>query len=75
MFRCHQHLLVIGARGSAGHKTAVIVPVPITLGPFAAPDAAHPFAAADPERPFAATDPARPFVATVARPTMTTGCS
>jgi hypothetical protein len=36
MFRCHQHLLVIAASGSAGHETAMIEPVPITRGPFAA---------------------------------------
>ena len=36
MFRCHQHLLVIAASGSAANETAMIVPVPIRRGPFAA---------------------------------------
>jgi hypothetical protein len=36
MFRCHQHLLAIVASGSAANETAMIVPVPITRGPFAA---------------------------------------
>jgi hypothetical protein len=36
MFRCHQHLLVIGASASGATEAAVIVPVPISGGPFAA---------------------------------------
>jgi hypothetical protein len=41
MFRCHEHLLVLGASGPAARETAVIVPVPITRGPFAASAAAR----------------------------------
>jgi hypothetical protein len=36
MFRCHQHLLVIGATDSGHEHAAVIVPVPIRRGKFAA---------------------------------------
>jgi hypothetical protein len=36
MFRCHQHLLVIAADGPVGDQAAVIVPVRIARGPFAA---------------------------------------
>jgi len=36
MFRCHQHLLVIAASGPVGDQAAVIVPVRIARGPFAA---------------------------------------
>jgi hypothetical protein len=36
MFRCNQHLLVVGATGSAGRQSAVIVPVPVRRGKFAA---------------------------------------
>jgi len=36
MFRCHQHLLVIAADGPVGDQAAVIVPIRIGRGPFAA---------------------------------------
>jgi hypothetical protein len=35
MFRCHQHLLVIGSTPSAGWRAAVIAPVPVRRGEFA----------------------------------------
>jgi hypothetical protein len=40
MFRCRQHLLVIAARGPESKEAAVILPVPISRGPFAAVAAA-----------------------------------
>jgi hypothetical protein len=41
MFRCHEHLLVLAASGAAGQQAAMIVPIPITRGPFAAASAAR----------------------------------
>jgi hypothetical protein len=36
MFRCHRHLLVIGARRAQGQETGVIVPIPVRRGMAAA---------------------------------------
>ena len=35
MFRCNQHLLVLGTTASSGERSAVILPVPVRRGPFA----------------------------------------
>jgi hypothetical protein len=40
MFRCHAHVLVIGARRSGRDEQAVIVPVAVRRGRFAAAAAA-----------------------------------
>jgi hypothetical protein len=41
MFRCRRHLLVIAARGPDASEATVILPVPISRGPFAAVAAAR----------------------------------
>ena len=41
MFRCHEHLLVVAARRAARQPAAMIVPIPIIRGPFAAASAAR----------------------------------
>jgi hypothetical protein len=35
MFRCHQHLLVIGSTRSGAERAAVLTPVPVRRGEFA----------------------------------------
>jgi hypothetical protein len=40
MFRCNQHLLVLGTVAGGGRRTAVILPVPVRRGPFARASAA-----------------------------------
>jgi len=32
LFRCHQHLLVVGTAGAAGHRSAVVLPVTVRRG-------------------------------------------